>query len=66
MRSGASDAGARQNAVDSALRYWHARHGNEAVTTKVTDYGCHLEIDIMKNNNVIGSLVYQNGSITER
>jgi hypothetical protein len=52
-------------AIDSALQYWHARHGADAVTTRVQDFGCHVQIDIVKNDKIISSLRYQNGSITE-
>jgi hypothetical protein len=53
-------------ASDAALRYWQEKHGNEKVTAKVKDYGCHMEIDIVKDDKVIGSLRYQGGRISER
>jgi len=58
----ASDVG---KAADAGLRYWHAKHGLDAVTTQLTDYGCHIQVDIVKNKKIIGSLRYQDGSITE-
>jgi hypothetical protein len=58
----ASDMG---KATDAGLRYWHAKHGLDAVTTRLTDYGCHIQVDIVKDKNIIGSLRYQDGNITE-
>jgi hypothetical protein len=58
----ASDVG---KAADAGLRFWHAKYGPDAVTTRLTDYGCHIQVDIVKNNKIIGSLRYQDGSITE-
>ena len=58
----ASDVG---KAADAGLRYWHAKHGLDAVTTLLTDYGCHIQVDIVMNKKIIGSLRYQDGSITE-
>ncbi len=55
-----------QTAVDAALRYWHAEHGPDPVTAKPTDFGCHIQVDIIKNEKIIGSLRYQGGSILEQ
>ena len=52
-------------AADAALRYWHEKHGDEAVSTKVTDFGCHMQVDIIKDTRIISSLRYQGGSISE-
>ncbi len=52
-------------AADAGLRYWHAKHGPEVVTTRLTDYGCHVQVDIVKNNKIINSLQYQDGNIKE-
>jgi len=52
-------------AQDAALAYWRKKHGPDAVTAKVSDFGCHMQVDIVKNGNVIGSLRYQNGNISE-
>ena len=58
----ASDVG---KAADAGLRFWHDKYGPDAVTTRLTDYGCHIQVDIVKNNKIIGSLRYQDGNITE-
>ncbi len=53
-------------ATDAALRYWRAKHGPEAVTARAIDFGCHVQVDIVKNEKIIGSLRYQGGSIIEQ
>lgn len=52
-------------ATDAALKYWYEKHGPEKVDTKVTDFGCHMQVDILKNNKIVGSLRYQAGNISE-
>jgi hypothetical protein len=52
-------------ARDAAIGYWSKKHGSGPVETKVTDFGCHIQVDIMANNRIAKSLRYQNGTITE-
>lgn len=52
-------------ARDAALAYWRKQNGNGPVETKVTDFGCHVQVDIMSNHRIAKSLRYQNGTITE-
>jgi hypothetical protein len=52
-------------ATDACLQYWRAKHGPEAVSARLTDFGCHMQVDIVKNEKIIGSLRYQGGTITE-
>jgi hypothetical protein len=54
-----------KTAEAACLKYWQDKHGPDSVTTKLTDFGCHVQVDIKKNNKNIASLKYQNGSITE-
>jgi hypothetical protein len=56
---------AREKASAAALEYWHQKHGPESVETKVSDFGCHMEIDIIKDGKTVGSLRYQGGRISE-
>jgi predicted nucleic acid-binding Zn ribbon protein len=60
--SGTSKAG---KAEAEALRYWHEKNGDDNVTAKSKDFGCHMEIDIIKDGKTIGSLRYQGGRISE-
>jgi hypothetical protein len=52
-------------AQEAALVYWHQQNGSGPVETKVTDFGCHVQVDIVSNNRIAKSLRYQNGTITE-
>ena len=52
-------------ARNAATGYWSQMHGSGPVETKVTDFGCHIQVDIMGNNRIARSLRYQNGTITE-
>jgi hypothetical protein len=52
-------------AIAAGLKYWQARHGAGPVTASARDFGCHVQVDIVQNNKIIGSLRYQNGSISE-
>lgn len=54
-----------EKASAAGLRYWHQKHGNDAVAAKVTDFGCHMQVDILKDAKIIGSLRYQSGAISE-
>jgi len=58
----ASDVG---KVTDAGLRFWHEKYGPDAVTARLTDYGCHIQVDIVKNKEIIGSLRYQDGDIKE-
>jgi len=64
--SGGTKPDSRMTAArDAAMGYWSKGHGSGPVETKVTDFGCHIQVDIMKNNRIAQSLRYQNGTITE-
>jgi hypothetical protein len=52
-------------ARDAAIGYWSKEHGGGPVEMKVTDFGCHIQVDIMANDRIAKSLRYQNGTITE-
>jgi hypothetical protein len=52
-------------ARNAAISYWSQKHGSGPVETKVTDFGCHIQVDIMENSRIASSLRYQNGTITE-
>jgi hypothetical protein len=52
-------------AQEAALAYWRKQNGSGPVETKVTDFGCHVQVDIVSGNKIAKSLRYQNGTITE-
>jgi hypothetical protein len=37
----------------------------QGITAKVTDYGCHMQVDIRKEGKVIKSYIYQDGKVFE-
>ena len=49
----------------AALDYWKKQNGSGPVETKVTDFGCHVQVDIVANSRIAKSLRYQNGAISE-
>jgi len=49
----------------AALAYWRERYGDDPVEANVTDFGCHLQVDVVKGKSIARSLRYQNGAITE-
>jgi hypothetical protein len=55
-----------EEARAAALAYWKERNGSGPVEMKVTDFGCHVQVDIVANSKIAKSLRYQNGTITER
>jgi hypothetical protein len=59
-------SGRATSAEKACLQYWHAKYGPGVVTARTTDFGCLVQVDIVKNDIIIGSLRYQNGSITEQ
>lgn len=59
------DAGSSLDAVENAaLAYYVDTYGDSDVSIKVNDYGCHQEIEVIKDDNVIMMLGY-NGEIYE-
>lgn len=54
-----------QSAADAALGYWLERYGGGPYTARARDLGCHIQVDILRGEAVIGSLRYQDGVISE-
>lgn len=64
--SGALDSQAEKEAKKAALEAY--QRGNPApreVSAQVTDYGCHLQVDIQKDGKIVKSYSYQGGKIFE-
>ena len=55
-----------KRAADAGLAYWQEHYGGEGASAKVSDFGCHLQVDIIREGKTVKSLQYQNGNITER
>lgn len=62
---GAEQSAQAREAQQAALAYWTKTHGDGQVDTKLTDFGCHIQVDIIKEKKIAKSLRYQNGAITE-
>ncbi len=45
--------------------YQKVNPAEQGVTAKVTDYGCHIQVDIQKEGRVVKSYTYQDGKIFE-
>lgn len=63
---GTAVKGDGKEAADAGIRYWREKYGDEPVTARTTDYGCHIQVDIVKENKIVRSLRYQGGVISEQ
>lgn len=48
-----------------ALEYYRATYGTAEVVAKVSNYGCHIQVDIVEGNEVTKSFTYSGGQIFE-
>jgi parvulin-like peptidyl-prolyl isomerase len=61
-----ADPRIEREAQSAALQtFQKSNPAEKGVTAKVTDYGCHIQVDIQKEGRVIKSYSYQNGKIEE-
>ena len=61
-----ADPRIEKEAQTAALQtFQKSNPAEKGVTAKVTDYGCHIQVDIQKEGRVIKSYSYQNGEIEE-
>ena len=51
-----------KDAEAAGLAYYTKKYGDKDVTVKATDYGCHVQTDVIKNGSVVKSLVYDGAS----
>lgn len=64
--SGALDPALKRKASEAAIEaYRKTNPAEKDVAAQVTDYGCHLQVDIEKGGKVIRSYTYQNGSVID-
>ena len=65
-KGGASGMTDQMKEAQKAVRaYWQARHGGGPVEMRSSDFGCHIQVDVMKENRTAQSFRYQNGTISE-
>jgi hypothetical protein len=63
---GPVDAKAEKAAQTLALEaYRKINPSGQGITAKVTDYGCHMQVDIQKEGRVLKSYIYQGGKVFE-
>ncbi|HEY3375397.1 MAG TPA: hypothetical protein VGK02_10070 [Candidatus Aquicultor sp.] len=48
-----------------AIQWYAKQYGDANVTADVKDYGCHQQINIIKDGKVVKELKYQNGQLTQ-
>lgn len=54
-----------KEAENAALDYYRKNGGKDGVTAKATNYGCHIQVDIMDGGRVVKSYGYGAGRIYE-
>lgn len=65
-RSGPLNPKIEGEAKEAALRaYKKENPDDQNLSAKVTNYGCHLQIDIQKGGKIVKSYIYKNGGVLE-
>lgn len=55
-----------EKATTAALQaYRKYNPGSQNLTAKVIDYGCHIQVDIQRDGQVVKSYIYQNGEVED-
>ena len=63
---GQLDPQTEREAKRTALEaYQKVNPADKEVTAKVTDYGCHIQVDIQKKGRIVKSYTYQGGKVFE-
>ncbi|MEW6333874.1 MAG: hypothetical protein AB1558_06365, partial [Thermodesulfobacteriota bacterium] len=63
---GALDPVLKREASAAAIdAYRKTNPAEKDVTAQVTDYGCHIQVDIEKEGKVVRSYTYQNGGVID-
>jgi len=61
-----ADPGLKEKAGAAALGEYHKTDpAGQGVEARVTDYGCHVQVDIEKGGRVVKSYAYQDGEALE-
>jgi len=64
--AGPLDPELKSKASAAAIEAYRETHPAEkGVGAQVTDYGCHIQVDIEKGGRVVWSYIYQNGSVID-
>jgi hypothetical protein len=54
-----------QEAKAKGLEYYEKKTHKKAANAKVTDFGCHIQVDIIEDGKVVLSLTYKQGEVQE-
>lgn len=59
------DPKVEQEAKAKGLEYYEKKTQKKGTDAKVTDFGCHIQVDIIEGGKVALSLTYRNGEVQE-
>ena len=62
---GSLDPKVEKEARVKALQYYEAKKGKNGADARVTDFGCHIQVDIVEKDKVVLSLTYDRGEVQE-
>ena len=54
-----------KEAKAKGLEYYEKKTQKKGATAKVTNFGCHIQVDIIEDGKVVASLTYNNGEVQE-
>jgi hypothetical protein len=54
-----------QEAKAKALEYYEKKTQKKGASARVTDFGCHIQVDIIEDGKVLLSLTYRQGEVQE-
>ncbi len=54
-----------KDAREKGLEYYERKTQRKGAEAKVTDFGCHIQVDILENGKVVLSLTYNQGAVEE-
>ena len=60
-----ANAKIKQEVKAKALEYYEKKTGKKGAIARVTDFGCHIQIDIIEDNKIVVYLIYNGGEIQE-
>ena len=59
------DPAVETQAKAKGLEYYTKKTGKTGASARVTDFGCHVQVDILESENVVLSLTYTGGEVRE-
>jgi D-Tyr-tRNAtyr deacylase len=64
-RSQSLDPKIEKDAKAKGLEYYEKKTQKKGASAKVTDFGCHIQVDIIEDGKVVVSLTYKQGEVQE-